>query len=69
MDYSVMDYSEMQFALVVYEKALSVRSRHLFRTPEPLREMEARKYTLETAIKEVLTEIKTSAAIIRANSS
>ncbi|MCH8619377.1 hypothetical protein [Undibacterium sp. TS12] len=62
-----MDYTEMQFALEIYEKALAIRNRHLFRTPEPIREQEAKKYTLEIAIREVLAEIKTTAAIIKVN--
>jgi hypothetical protein len=62
-----MDYTEMNFALKIYEKAVLIRNRHLFRTPEVQRDAEAKKYTLEIAINEVVAEIKKVASIIKAN--
>ncbi|PXX37770.1 hypothetical protein [Undibacterium pigrum] len=60
-----MDYTEMQFAFKVYEKALNKRSRHLFRTPEPKRDAEEERYTLQMAVNEVLAETREVANMIR----
>jgi len=62
-----MDYTEMHFAFEVYEKALAKRSRHLFKTPEPLRDAEEKLYTLEVAVNEVLADTRKVAMIIRSS--
>ncbi|MFZ6642416.1 hypothetical protein ACO0LL_22015 [Undibacterium sp. TC4M20W] len=62
-----MDYTEMQFAFKVYEKALNKRSRHLIRTPESVREAEEAKYTLQMAVNDVLAETREVASMIRSS--
>ena len=50
------DSLEMLFAFHVSEKARARREKYLQKFPENLREVEDRRYTLERAVKEVLSE-------------
>lgn len=51
------DDLEMLFAFHISEKARARQEQHVMQFPEPLREAEKRRYTLEQAVKEVLSEV------------
>jgi hypothetical protein len=59
------DTAEMLFAFHVSEKARAMREQHLLKFPEHLRETEKRRYPLELAVKEVLSEVAEVAVLIK----
>ena len=59
------DSLEMLFAFHVSEKARARREKYLQKFPENLREVEDRRYTLERAVKEVLSETAEVAMLIK----
>jgi hypothetical protein len=59
------DTAEMLLAFHVSEKARAMREQHLLKFPEHLRETEKRKYSLELAVKEVLSEVAEVAVLIK----
>ncbi len=59
------DAMEMLFAFHVSEKARAMQEQYISQFPEHLREIEARKYPLERAVKEVLGEVAEVALLIK----
>ena len=59
------DAAEMLLAFHVSEKARAMQQQYLAQFPEHLREIEARKYPLERAVKEVLGEVAEVALLIK----
>jgi hypothetical protein len=59
------DAAEMLLAFHVSEKARAMQQQYLSQFPEHLREIEARKYPLERAVKEVLGEVAEVALLIK----
>lgn len=59
------DSLEMLFAFHVSEKARARREQYITQFPEPLREAENRRYTLEQSVKEVLAEVAEVALLIK----
>ncbi|HEX8874539.1 MAG TPA: hypothetical protein VF780_07915 [Nitrosospira sp.] len=59
------DAVEMLFAFHVSEKARAMQEQYISQFPEHLREIEARKYPLERAVKEVLGEVAEVALLIK----
>jgi hypothetical protein len=59
------DSLEMLFAFHVSEKARAKREKYPQKFPENLREVENRRYTLERAVKEVLSETAEVAVLIK----
>jgi hypothetical protein len=65
MKTSPYDNLEMLFAFHVSEKARARQERHILQFPEDLREAETQRYTLERAVKEVLSEVAEVAVLIK----
>ncbi len=59
------DDLEMLFAFHVSEKARFRQEERMMQFPEHLREEERRRYTLEQAVKEVLSEVAEVAMLIK----
>jgi len=59
------DAAEMLLAFHVSEKARAMQQQYLSQFPEHLREIEARKYPLERAVKQVLGEVAEVALLIK----
>jgi hypothetical protein len=59
------DATEMLLAFHISEKARAMQQQRLSQFPEHLREIEARKYPLERAVKEVLGEVAEVALLIK----
>lgn len=65
MNSAPYDAVEMLFAFHVSEKARAMREQYISQFPEPLREIEARQYPLERAVKEILGEVAEVALLIK----
>lgn len=59
------DDLEMLFAFHVSEKARARQEERMMQFPEHLREEEKQRYTLEQAVKEVLSEVAEVAVLIK----
>ena len=59
------DDLEMLLAFHVSEKARARQERRILQFPEHLREVEKQRYTLEQAVKEVLSEVAEVALLIK----
>jgi hypothetical protein len=65
MKTSPYDNLEMLFAFHVSEKARTRQEQHISQFPDHLRQAEKDRYTLERAVKEVLSEVAEVAVLIK----